>query len=657
MKKILSVTLQILGGVFAVLLLVLAGLVIAVNSPTIQKKVLHEATEMLSEKLGTETKIDSVYIDVIRQDLELYGVGIDDQQQRRLFEMEKMVVEMDLKQLLASKIEVKRARIAGLRANIVDKPGEEPNYQPILDALKKDKAPDDSASTKQRNSKLKFDLRDINLQDVKLTYNDIDLDLESAGASLDGNFRGRGSINNVTLCYEDNMIHLDRLEVLFGERWKETGIVDNLRTHWTAQTKKGPVEKTLEISRLMLRPEGGTGKLRLMRLHYTTDNHKPRKNATRPKRGAFDPGHLNVWMNLEAELNRASKDTMFANILNGNLTDTLTGFFVSDLRGKVNLLGGVAYMKDLAFRHLDTHVTIDSARLQLPSKKKGTQLAYTTGTITVNTLLKDISQAFAPVLKNFSIPLSVTTTMMGNGDGMTFNDVHVYTADKQLDIKAKGGISNLKDKEKLAIRFNIENMHTYSTKALEIINQFAVKKLMTDQLKSLKTIDYCGELGIYRKNERFGGKLSTQEGVIDFKLSLDENDKYIDGNISTDAFNVGKAFNVKGVGALAFVGDFKVDFSKERTARKRKDKSGKLPIATAQIQVKDVHLRKLRLTDIFADINSDGATALIDVDKPGKMADIGFDIRYTSTTNGTKVKVKPKLHFNIFRDKDKKPAD
>jgi hypothetical protein len=180
---------------------------------------------------------------------------------------------------------------------------------------------------------------------------------------------------------------------------------------------------------------------------------------------------------------------------------------------------------------------------------------------------------------------------------------------------------------------------------------------MTDQLKSLKTIDYSGELGIYRKNERFGGKLSTQEGVIDFKLSLDENDKYIDGNISTDAFNVGKAFNVKGVGALAFVGDFKVDFSKERTARKRKDKSGKLPIATAQIQVKDVHLRKLHLTDIFADINSDGATALIDVDKPGKMADIGFDIRYTSTTNGTKVKVKPKLHFNIFRDKDKKPTD
>ena len=59
------------------------------------------------------------------------------------------------------------------------------------------------------------------------------------------------------------------------------------------------------------------------------------------------------------------------------------------------------------------------------------------------------------------------------------------------------------------------------------------------------------------------------------------------------------------------------------------------------------------LTDIFADINSDGATALVDVDKPGKVADLGFDIRYTSTTAGTKVKVKPKLHFNIFR-RDKK---
>jgi hypothetical protein len=116
---------------------------------------------------------------------------------------------------------------------------------------------------------------------------------------------------------------------------------------------------------------------------------------------------------------------------------------------------------------------------------------------------------------------------------------------------------------------------------------------------------------------------------------------------------VGKAFNVKKIGNVAFTGDFRVDFSKERTAKKRKDKNGKLPIGSAQILVKEVHLGKVRLTDIFADINSDGATALVDVDKPGKVADLGFDIRYTSTTAGTKVKVKPKLHFNIFR-RDKK---
>jgi len=90
MKKILSLTLQILGGVFALLLLVLAGLALAVNSPTIQQKVLHIATEMLSDKLGTNATIDSVYINLGRQKLEFYGVGIDDQQQRKLFEMEQI---------------------------------------------------------------------------------------------------------------------------------------------------------------------------------------------------------------------------------------------------------------------------------------------------------------------------------------------------------------------------------------------------------------------------------------------------------------------------------------------------------------------------------------------------------------------------------------
>ena len=674
MKKKLLLTLQILGGLFAVLLIALGGLAIVVNTPAIQNRVLHKATEMLSEKLGTKASIDSVYIDVMRQNLELYGVSIDDQQQRKLFEMEQMVVDLDLTKLLASKIEVEKARVAGLRANIVDKPGEESNYQYILDALKKDKSPDDTLDTKQEKSKLKFDLRNVKLEDVKLSYNDIELDLVSVGADLDGNLKGQGSIKDVTLSYQDKLIHLDCLQVEFGERWKDKAIVENLRTHWTAQTKKGPVETTLEIDRLELKPDDEVGRLKLHRLHYTTDNHQPRKNAVKPKRGAltsgrassrsaeseqaplisrsigaFDTGHLNVWADLEAELHYMAKDTLFARITDGCVTDTLTGFFVKDLRALVNYIGGTAYVQDLAFSHQDTHVSIDSARMQLPNKKRGTRLAYKTGTITVNTLLKDISTPFAPVLKNFTMPLTVTTTMTGHEDGMTFDNVHVTTPDRQLDIRAKGGIANLKDKEELSIRFDIANMHTNSTKVMEIINQFAVKKLMTDQLKSLKTIDYQGELGIYRKNERFSGCLATQDGDINFKISIDETNKVIDGNIDSKAFNVGKAFNVKTIGDVALTGDFRVDISKERTAQMRKDKNGKLPIGTAQIQVKEVKLGKARLTDIFADISSDGATALLDVDKPGRVANTGFDIRYTSTTAGTKVKVKPKLRFNIFK--------
>ena len=306
-------------------------------------------------------------------------------------------------------------------------------------------------------------------------------------------------------------------------------------------------------------------------------------------------------------------------------------------------------MQDLAFSHQNTHVSIDSARMQLPSAKRGTTLAYKTGTVTVSTLLKDIATPFAPVLKNFDIPLTVTTTVTGHEDGMTFDNVHVTTPDRQLDIKARGGIANLKDRYKLAIKFNIDKMHTYSPKVMEIINKFAVKKLMTDQLKSLATIDYRGELGIYWKNERFSGELSSENGLIDFKVSIDETNKYINGNIDTKSFDVGRAFSVKSIGNVVLTGDFKVDFSKERTARMRKDKNGKLPIGTAQLQVKEVQIGKTRLTDIFADITSDGATALLDVDKPGKFANTGFDIRYTSTTEGTKVKVKPKLHFNIFK--------
>ena len=89
----------------------------------------------------------------------------------------------------------------------------------------------------------------------------------------------------------------------------------------------------------------------------------------------------------------------------------------------------------------------------------------------------------------------------------------------------------------------------------------------------------------------------------------------------------------------------------------RRDKNGKLPIGTAQVMVKEVQVKKLRYTDIFADITSDGATAQLNVDKPGQVANFGFDISYTSTTAGTKVKVKPKLHFNVFKRKKENGGD
>ena len=663
MKKRLRLMLQLLGGLFAILLLVLAGLAVAVNTPAVRKRVLSRATEILSGKLGTKATIDSLHVSLAHQNLELYGVGIDDQQQRKLFEMDRMVVDFNLTQLLANEIEVKQARIKGLRAHVVDHPGEAPNYQSILDALKREKAPGDTTAMRQKTSRLKFDLRDVKLEQVKLTYNDIDLNIETVGADLDGSFRGRGTIKDVTLTYEDNLIHLGRLEVQFtdkpsgraggGERWKETGVVEDLRTHWTSPTKNGPVETTLEIGKLEIRPEGQVGKLRLSRLHYTTDNHQPRKNAGRPKRGAFDTGHFNVWADLEADLLTVNKDSVFANITNCTVSDTLTGIFLRELKAQLDYQKGVAHVRHLTFSHLGTKVSVDSAAMQLPSRKKGLPLTYHTGTVTVHTQLKDIAVPFAPVLKNFRMPLLLTTTVTGNDNGMTFNKVHVSTADRQLDIKARGGISDLKDKHKMTVRFDVDRMHTHSTKVMEIINQFAVKKLMTDQLRSLNTIDYAGQVGIYWKNERFSGKLKTQDGDIDFKISLDETNKYIDGNIDTKSFDVGKAFRVKSLSRLAFSGDFKVDFSTERTARMRRDKSGKLPIGTAQILVKEVVVSKIRYTDIFADVSSDGATALLNVDKPGRVANLGFDVSYTSTTAGNKVKVKPKLHFNVFKNKNK----
>ena len=100
MKKILLLSLKIVGGLLATVVVLLLVLGVLLNTNSFQNNLLRYSTQMLSEKLNTEVKIDSVSIGFFSNDVRLKGVSIDDLEHRKMLQMERLTVSMEMLALL-----------------------------------------------------------------------------------------------------------------------------------------------------------------------------------------------------------------------------------------------------------------------------------------------------------------------------------------------------------------------------------------------------------------------------------------------------------------------------------------------------------------------------------------------------------------------------
>ena len=226
---------------------------------------------------------------------------------------------------------------------------------------------------------------------------------------------------------------------------------------------------------------------------------------------------------------------------------------------------------------------------------------------------------------------------------MVFRDIHVNTVDNKLKLDADGGMEHFSPKEALNIHFHVKNMTTPTKTAIDIINQFAVKKFMMKQLKALGTINYTGDVQILYKKELFKGLLRTDVGSLNFNVTLDENTKYVLGQVNTSAIHLGKVLEMKDIGDVACNANFTFDMSKPRTALVRKKKGGKLPIGKINATVTEASYKKVKVKDIVVVVNSDGAVAEGNLRQKNKNVDLLCDFTFTDTDSVHKMKVKPNL--------------
>jgi hypothetical protein len=381
-------------------------------------------------------------------------------------------------------------------------------------------------------------------------------------------------------------------------------------------------------------------------LVYQTDNGRPRKNTGKPHRGAFDAGHLDLCAAMTVRLDSSARHIT---ITDCRAIDRGSGLQVDSLQLQAAISKDSIRLSDVTIRLPHTRLSFDQATVALPDTSAGRPLSYQVPRLTATVLLRDIAKPFAPVLKRFTTPLQLQSSVSGDADKMHFGNVRVQTADRRLLIQAAGNIAHLRQHHEFHVHFDVSRMTALPGMPEHIIDQFSVKKFMMKQLRALGRIDYRGHFDVVYRKESFAGQLNTQHGSLRFQFAIDENNKYLNGSAETDSLQLGRIMDMKDLHNIACHADFRFDISKPRTAVMRRQKGGKLPIGSVEAEVGEVHYKFITLRNVSATIVSDGALATGNVNDRGKRIDIGCDFSFTNTDQMQKLKVKPRVQLHRKR--------
>ena len=668
MNKWVKRILKTFGGIAVGAVVLLGGGALLLNTEAVQNKLLKRATEELRLKLDTRVEIDSISINVFNQDISLFRIRIDDREKREMLKVEKISVDLELMKLLENKIVIERAELISAKALLLKPSKEEPaNYQFVIDAFKKNK--DKEQPKKKTKSKMELDVSDLLLKDIHVKHNELDIHLRQAkyhNSWISGQTAEIDSVNLVCDTtfkaglkpYNAALGHL-KLE---GDLEKQIfkGDVYQISYQWKSLWKKRNimVDNQAGIGHLTLQANRGRYSATVKQAHYKNDNHLPRKNTGRPKRGFFDAKHLDIIADFHVVLDSIVKERITGHLNEFHGKDSIAGIDIRNLRTKFEYAKDKISLRDVVVQQKSTVLNISSGEIVLPNKKEGRKFSYSTGVITGTAYLKDISRTFAPVLKNFSLPLNVSLTMKGTDDAISFRNVKVSTNDNKLQVAATGDITNLKEKEKLLVKFNVNNMLAKKGIAETVINQFSVKKLMMGQLNNLGNISFTGNFTVLYKKEIFGGLLKTAAGNLNFNFAIDELTKYVNGKVSSNNLELGKVMDIKNLGQMSASADFTIDISKPRTAQMRKKKGGKLPIGFFNATIEDCVYLGLHVRNLSAKLNSDGAIAIGDVFQRGKIRDLYFSFSFTNTNEMQKMKItNPGIRFHKMSEEDKQSRE
>ncbi|RYU78273.1 translocation/assembly module TamB domain-containing protein [Hymenobacter persicinus] len=161
--------LYVILGLLALVLLLVVVAVVALQFPATQDFAARQAEKYLRGKLGTEVRIGKFRTD-FRHAISLDNVYLEDQQKDTLLAVGHVGVDLDLWALTKSQINVKSLELNDGRLAIKrTEPDSVSNYDFIVDAFT---TPADPAAPVDTTGGFKYDIGDLHLSNIFLTYQD-----------------------------------------------------------------------------------------------------------------------------------------------------------------------------------------------------------------------------------------------------------------------------------------------------------------------------------------------------------------------------------------------------------------------------------------------------------------------------------------------------
>lgn len=657
-KRCVRVSCWTLGSLVVLLVVCFALL----NTHAVQNWLKDVAVEMLSKKLHTTVEVDDVSVEYFSHDVKLRGLHIQDQQQRKMLDMESLVADVSMLPLLSGEVHVTDVELAGIDAHIYKNDSDSvANYQFLIDALASDH------EVESKGKKLRLNVNDVDVERVNLTYNDDTLALDRLHAKMDGSNLTRVEVKGVTAKLKhpnkkgvmvSYLVELGEFKLkMDGQRVTHAEVKD-VAAKWRAPNRLGVmVDQHAQLGGFELKPDGKQWNAHMKGLHYATNNHKPRKNVTNKHHGYFEQGHLDITTDLDATLDHVSADSLHGKVTRCVAVDKVNGIDVRDLRLGFTANRHRIHVTDVTLRQVDSRASFATGDIYLPDGVH--DFSFKTSVITVHAFLSNISRAFAPDLAKFTMPVHATAVMSGTMEQIELKDVHVSTPDNHFRVKANGTIRGFRypEKHELHAHIDVQEMVTIPGKVEEMLKQLPVKRFMMKQLHGLESISYTGSFDVFWKKEQFRGRLKTQTGDIDFEFAVDGLDKYVTGTASTASLDAGKLLGMPKIGQVGVNATFKIDVSGPRTAAMRRNRGGKLPIGEASAHVDKASYGILKVHDIDLSVKSDGVTAEGELDAPHKFVDLSCSFTFTDTDDMSKLKVHPHVGLHHSNDDGSKQTN